>query len=194
MADEATILHADADSFYASVEQRDDSVAPRATRDRGRRRRPGGELRGQGVRRAHADGRTPGTPAVPRRGRRATADAGVQRGEHRDVRGVPTTRRRSSRGSRSTRRSSTWAGSDASRVHRSTSRPLSAVERVSGSASRSRSVSPGRSSSRRSRARSPSRTGCSSCHPTASSGSCTRCPSSGSGASVRSRPRSSTSA
>ena len=63
-----------------------------------------------------------------------------------------------------------------------------------GRAGRSPSASPARSSSPRSRAASPSPTGCSSCRPTASSRSCTRCRSSGCGASGRSRRASSTSA
>ena len=86
------------------------SAPARAAGDRRRRRRARRELRGEGVRRPHRDGRRAGAaalpaarsssrrgcPPTPRRARRCSASS--------------TTRRRSSRGCRSTRRSSTCAG------------------------------------------------------------------------------------
>ena len=51
--------------------------AARAAGDRRRRRGPGRELRGQGVRRAHGDGRAAGAAAVPGRRRRLAADRRV---------------------------------------------------------------------------------------------------------------------
>ena len=57
-------------------------------RHRGWRRGAGGQLRGQGLRRAHADGPRPGAPALSGRDRRHAAHGGVQRGEQGDVRGL----------------------------------------------------------------------------------------------------------
>ena len=54
---------------------------PRTSRDRRCRRGAGGQLRGEGVRHRHTDGRSPGAQAVPARGRRSPADGCVQRGE-----------------------------------------------------------------------------------------------------------------
>ena len=110
VSSEATILHADLDAFFASVEQRDD---PRL---RGRPVIVGGgvvlaasyEAKAYGVRTAM--GGRAGAPAVPAGGRRPAADVGLRRGEQGACSRCSRTRRRSSRGSRSTRRSSTSAG------------------------------------------------------------------------------------
>ena len=154
---------------------------------RGRRSRARRELRGQGVRGPHRDGRScrrvgcargrsSSSRASPRTPRRARPCSRCSR-----------TRRRSSRGSRSTRRSSTSAGS-----RRVSGTPVEIATRLAPRgararrARRSRSGSRARSSSPRWRARSPNPTACSSYRPTASSRSCTRSPSSGSGVSARS--------
>ena len=57
--------------------------------DRRRRGRAGRQLRGQGLRRAHRDGRPPGPPTVSARDRGAAADVGLFTGQRRGVRGVP---------------------------------------------------------------------------------------------------------
>ena len=58
--------------------------APGHRRRRGRARR---ELRGEGIRRPHGDGRGAGAAAVPARDRRAAADVRLLRGEQGGVRG-----------------------------------------------------------------------------------------------------------
>ena len=132
--------------------------APREAGARRRRRRAGGELRGEGVRRSGrrwAGGRRGGSartrsssrPGCRRTRRRARPSSRCSR-----------TRPRSSRGSRSTRRSSTSAASSGSRERPSRSRRGSGGGCSTRSDCRSPSVSRERSSSRRSQARSRSPT------------------------------------
>src|SRR3954452_16565468 len=63
--------------------------APRQAGDRRRRSRPCRELRGQGLRRLHPDGRDAGATFVSAGDRRPPADGGLQRSERCDVRRVP---------------------------------------------------------------------------------------------------------
>ncbi len=77
--------------------------------DRRRRRRAGGQLRGQGVRRAHGHGRRPGPAAVPAGGRRRRPGWRPTRRPAGRCSRSSRTPRRWSRGCRSTRRSSTSA-------------------------------------------------------------------------------------
>ena len=151
-------------------------------RHRGGRRGAGGQLRGQGVRRTHADGPRPGAPAVPAGDRRLAAHGGLQRGEQGDVRGLQrhdAVRRRAvdRRGVPGGR----WAAEDLGNAHGDRGPP--ARERSARrSACRSPWAWPGPSSSPRWRAGSRSRTVCWSCRSTASWRSCTRCRSSVCGA------------
>ena len=65
-------------------------AAARQAGDRGRRRGSRGQLRGQGLRRAHGHGRAAGASAVPAGDRRPAADGGLLGGEQggvRDLRG-----------------------------------------------------------------------------------------------------------
>ena len=110
-------------------------------------------------------------PPTPRRARRCSASS--------------STRRPWSKGCRSTRRFSTFAGCVESQAHPSRSPCGCGATSSSRSACRSRSASRGPSSSPRSRAAWPSPTVCSWCRPTASWTFSTRSPSSGSGASGR---------
>ena len=167
------------------------SSPARPAGDRRRRCRARGELRGQGLRRPHCDGRGAGPAAVPAGDRGQAPHVGLRRGEQGGRSRCSKTRRRWSKGCRSTRRSSTSAGSSGSRARPPRSPCGCGATCSSGSVCRSRSAWPGRSSSPRWRAAWPSPTACSWCRPTASSPSSTRSRSSGSGASARSPPTSS---
>ena len=63
-------------------------AAPREAGDRRRRRRAGRELRGEGIRHPHGDGRPAGATAVPASDRRPAAHVRVLGGEQGGLRGV----------------------------------------------------------------------------------------------------------
>ena len=163
---------------------------PWPSRHRRGRRGACGQLRGEGVRYHHTDGRSPGAKAVPPGGRRSPADGCLQRGEHGAVRGVQrhdAVRRRAVDRRGVPRRR--WVAADL-RARRWRS-PSGCGERSSRrSAFPSPWVSRGRSSSPRSPAEWRSPTVCCGCRPTVSWSSCTRFRSNGCGASGRS-PRAS---
>ena len=183
----ATILHADLDAFFASVEQRDDPRLRGRPVIVGGGRRARGELRGEGARRPHGDGRPARAPALP--------DAIV----------VPPRMEAYSEASKAVFRvfedttplveglSIDEAFLDVRGMERLAGTPAEIAARLSRDV-RERVGLPitvgwrGRSSSPRWRAAWRSPTACSSCRPTASSRSSTRSRSSGSGASGRSRP------
>ena len=170
------------------------SSPPRQARHRGWGRGHGGQLRGQGVRDPRRHGRAAGAALLPERHRRAAAHARLQRGQQGGLRDLRATRRHWSRGSRSTRRSSTSAGCCASPGRRSRS-PASCGRDVLDRVGLAITVGvathqvPGQGSQRGRQARRSARRA----RRRASWPSCTHCPSSGCGASARSRRPSSTS-
>ena len=164
----ATILHADADAFFASVEQRDDPAAARAAGDRRRRascspratrRRPSASATAMGGRQALR--LCPQAIVVPPRMAAYTEASQALYAVFEDttplVEGL----------------SIDEAFLDVRGMERSAGTPLEIAARLrqrgprAGRARRSRSASRARSSSPRSRARLRSRTGCCSCRPTA---------------------------
>ena len=132
-----------------------------------------------------AMGGSAGSPALPAGDRRPTPDGRLRGGEPCPLRPLRGHRLRPSRGSRSTRPSSTSAGCSGSPAHPGRSPSASAAPPVSASGSRSPSESPARNTSPRSPAQPPNPTGSSSSRPRASSPFCTRFRSSGSGGSAR---------
>ena len=164
------------------------SAAARPAGDRRRRGRAGGQLRGQGAaacapRWAGAQARRlcPQAIVVP------AADGRPTRRRARRCSRSSTTRRRWSRGSRSTRRSSTCAGMRADRRHAARDRGAAAATvrergRPADHGRRRAHEVPRQGGERRGQARRPAAW----CRRTASWRSCTRCRSSGSGASGRS--------
>ena len=163
-------------------EQRDDPRLRGLARDRRAGSVLAGELRGEGVPRAHGDGRPAGAQAPPPRGRRLAEDERLLGGEQGHVPGLRG-RDAARRGPLDRpRRSSTCAACSGSPARRRRSPRACGATSASASAFRSRSGSRARSSSPRWRAASQSRMGCSSSRRTASSTSSTRCRWSGSGA------------
>ncbi len=187
-----TILHADLDSFYASVEQRDDPAL------RGRPVIVGGgvvlaasyEAKAYGVRTAmggrQARRLCPHALVVPPR--MSAYSAGQRRG----VRGLPRHHadRRTAVGGRGLPRR-VRAAPGVGHPGRDR-RAAAGCRSATASACRSPSASPAPSSSPRWPARRPSPTGCCWCRPTASWPSCTRCRCAGCGASASRPPRSCT--
>ena len=144
------------------------SRAARQAGDRRRRRGARSELRSEGLRRAHRDGRGPGPSAVPARARRARHACRPIPRPATPYSRCSTTPRRSSNRCRSTRPSSTCPGCAGCRAPRSKSRQGCGLRSATASGCRSPSASPAPSSSPRWPARRPSPTDCCWCHPTAS--------------------------
>ena len=184
---EATILHADLDAFYASVEQRDDPTPAR----------PAGHRRARAWCWPRATRRRPSASARRWAARQAPRLCPQRRSWSRRA-SRPTSRpaRRCSRSSATPTPlveglSIDEAFLDVGGLGTISGTPREIAERLRRAGARARSgcrspsAWPARSSWPRWRAGSPSPTACSWCRPTASSRSCIRCRSSGCGASAR---------
>ena len=153
---DASILHADLDAFYASVEQLlQPALARQADRGR-RRRRAGGLLRGARVRRAGAACRGAGrASSAPSSSSPAAISASTSAWATRRSPCSPTSRR-TSNASRSTRRSPTSPGRGGCSARPPPSPPACGRGSAPSSACRSPSASRAPSTWRRSPPRSPS--------------------------------------
>ena len=161
------------------------SEPARTTGHRRRRRRPGRQLRGQGVRGAHGDGRSSGPPSLSDGHRRRPPDVGLHRGEPGGLRGLQ--RHHTARRGHLDRRGVPGRGGPASVVRhsdRDRDPPAPRGTRPRGPAHHGRGGPdqvPGQGGERGGQTRRPA----GGRLPMASSTSCTRYRSSASGASVR---------